>query len=293
MEANELDIVHESSSHSSENLKVLIYHRILEDEEQCKKESDLCVHVDEFRKQLSLLERWGYTTITFHDYRLCLEGALNLPRKPIIITFDDGYEDIHRNALPLLQEFGMKAVVFAIGDNQIKTNTWDIDNGSPARPLMSPQQILEVHAAGFEIGSHSLTHADLSSVSKETSWEEISRSRMLLEILLNARVESFAYPYGLTNEHVKRMVADAGYTTGCGVYSGPAKFGEDLFDIRRILITNGMGTFRFALRILSPYEYYAWFKWKLKQLLLLSRNSTSPSSSHVHQLPHQQQFQRK
>ncbi len=273
METNELDIVREPSIRPQENLKVLIYHRILDDPQTCNEERAMCVQTDEFRNQLALLERWGFTTITFHDYRLYLEGALNLPRKPIILTFDDGYDDIYRNAFPLLQEFGMKAVVFAIADSQIKTNTWDAFNGGPSRPLMNPQQILELHTAGFEIGSHSLSHPDLSSVSKEIVWEEISRSRMLLEILLNAHVESFAYPYGLTTESVKRMVADAGYTTGCGVYSGPARFGEDPFDIRRILITNGIGTLGFALRVLSPYEYYGWFKWKLKKFIAPLNNS--------------------
>ena len=258
-----------------ENIKVLVYHRVLDDARVCDEQKSMCVHTDTFRNQLQHLERWGFTTITFHDYRLYLNGELRLPRKPVILTFDDGYLDVHQYAFPLLREFGMKAVVFAIGNSQIQSNVWDQDKGIASAPLMNPRQIVELHEAGFEIGSHTLSHAILPSLSKEEASEEIARSRMLLEILLNAPVQSFAYPYGLATEPIKRMVFDAGYTTGCGVYTGPAQFGVDPFDIRRILVFNTTDTFDFGLRMLVPYEHYAWLKWKIRMLLSSSKRRNS------------------
>src|SRR3990172_10485191 len=92
-------------------IKILMYHRIVDDKEANSKHWT-CIHVREFRRQLESLERWGFTAITFDDYRLYLQGELNLPRKPVVLTFDDAYLDTYENAFPLLQEYGMRAVIF-------------------------------------------------------------------------------------------------------------------------------------------------------------------------------------
>jgi peptidoglycan/xylan/chitin deacetylase (PgdA/CDA1 family) len=258
----------ESKYHTSpEKIKVLLYHLVVNDKTFCGRNKYMSVHVDEFRKHLSFLERYGYTPITFEDYHLFLSGDINLPKKPIVITFDDGYSETAKFTLPLLNEFGMKAVYFVIGDRKIKTSIWDIDYCGESLPLMTDEQILELHQAGFEIGSHSFKHGKLTALSHEESWEEISRSRMSLEILLNAPVRSFAYPYGLVNEETKNLVKDAGYIFGCSTYTGTPRFGLEKFEIRRILIPSGIGTTGFASRVFLPYQYYNYFNWKLKLML--------------------------
>lgn len=243
-------------------IKVLMYHRIVDDV-VLSESSWLCLHKDTFRRHLELIERHGFTPITLRDYCLSLRSELVLPKRPIIITFDDGYLDTYEHAFPLLQEFGMKAVIFVLGDQSIRTNRWDEVNGSASVPLMDGQQIVEMHTNGFEIGSHSMTHAKLTEVSRDQLWEEVSRSRMILEILLNSPVQSFSYPYGLVNKTVERAVTDAGYSLGCSVFSGPPSFETEPFQIRRIEIRNSTTAFRFVTRILSPYPYYSWFRWKL------------------------------
>src|ERR1700741_3912283 len=180
-------------------IKVLMYHRVVDTVSLSGGYPELCVHVDDFRQHLLHLERWGFTAITFNDYRLFLAGEINLPKKPVVITFDDGYEDNYEFAFPLLQEFGMRAVFFVLGDRQMKASTWDQNSSIPIGPLMTEEHILELHRSGFEIGSHSLTHPKLSHLPREKAWDEISRSRQLLEILLNAPVHTFAFPYGLVN----------------------------------------------------------------------------------------------
>jgi peptidoglycan/xylan/chitin deacetylase (PgdA/CDA1 family) len=163
----------------------------------------------------------------------------------------------------------MKAVFFVLGDKNIKSNTWESGNGISMIPLMDPYQILEIHTAGFEIGSHSLTHLQLPKTSHTTAYNEISRSRMMLEILINAPVLSFAYPYGLLNNTVKQIVIDAGYSIGCAVYSGPASFGTDLFEIRRIPVPGTLSILGFSARVLTPYEYLCWIRWKAKQIFVM------------------------
>ncbi|MBI1806212.1 MAG: polysaccharide deacetylase family protein [Ignavibacteria bacterium] len=258
-----------------QKIKVLMYHRIVSEEELSHSYPWLCTHAQEFLHHLRLLERWGFTPITFEDYRLFQEGELNLPKKPVIITFDDGYLDTFEHAYPLLEEFGMKAVIFVLGDRNMRVNTWDQLAGLPMSPLLTEQQILEMHSAGFEIGSHSMTHTKLPELPHEKAWDEISRSRMLLEILLNAPVKTFAFPYGLTDCNTKKMVEDAGYAMACGTYSGPPCFGNDPFEVRRLFIPGFTNALRFATQMLTPYEYYAWARWRAKLLLIGNKQNGS------------------
>ena len=243
------------------NIKVLMYHRIVENKDLCRTQWT-CVHRNDFRTHLLLLERLGFTTITFNDYNLFLRGELDLPRKPVILTFDDGYLDTFRNGFPLLLEFGMKGVVFVLADRKIMRNYWDNDSGFPTTMLMGPEHIQEVHANGFEIGSHTMTHPDLTTTPEDSAWKEISHSKMSLEALLETSVRSFAYPYGSLTPSLKNMVADAGYSLACGVYTGPASLCEDPYDIRRIMVPGGISPFGFVTRLITPFERYQWIQRK-------------------------------
>ncbi len=250
----------------SRTIKILVYHRIVKNagkENVCK----FCLPEDEFRKHLEWLDRWGFTPITFEDYRIASEKRLELPHKPIILTFDDGYLDTYQIAFPLLQEFGMKAVVFVLGDRSIRTNVWDAHLKLPQVPLLDDNHILEMHEAGIEIGAHSMSHIRLTEVKEDRAWEEISRARVLLEILLNAPVLSFSYPYGLVNEAVKQMVASAGFVHACSVWTGPAFFGRDVYELRRIPILNSTTNSQLAVRVSNLYQYYSWLRWTAGKIL--------------------------
>ncbi|MBI3005422.1 MAG: polysaccharide deacetylase family protein [Ignavibacteriales bacterium] len=251
---------------NSRNLKLLLYHRIVNNKQLCNAHWS-CVHVNEFQKQLDLLDRWGYSAVTLEDFRLSQERKLMLPKKPIIISFDDGYLDTYDLAFPLLQEYGMKAVVFVLGERKIKSNYWVKYLGLPDVPLMKAEHVVELHESGIEIGSHTMTHARLPFLREDEAWEEIFRSRMLLEILINAPVHSFSYPYGLLNPKIKQMVVNAGFKSACAVQSGPATFGKDLYRIRRMPILNTTNSIGFAMRVLAPYQYYGWIRWRISNAL--------------------------
>jgi peptidoglycan/xylan/chitin deacetylase (PgdA/CDA1 family) len=248
-----------------QKVRVLQYHRIRR-KDVSDDFTNIAVFDTTFQRQIELLDQWGYVSITFDDYRLFLGGKLNLPKRPVIITFDDAYEEIHSIAFPILKKLGMKAVIFVVGDSSIGASVWDKDNGGEYK-LLNTRQILELHMAGFEIGSHSLTHVDLTSIPKEKAWEEIVQSRMQLEILLNSPVRSFACPFGLVNKEVKQMISDAGYTICCGSYSGPPLFGMDYFEIRRIKVFNTNNKFLFRVQLHSLYAFYRWIYWKVKKYI--------------------------
>lgn len=245
------------------NIKILMYHRIVgNDSSYSPGFHD--VNVDKFRQQLQLLESLNYTPITFEDYHLYQKGELTLPRKPIIITFDDGHYDMFETALPILREFNMKAVIFVLGDRSLKYSNWDEDSEAERCPLMSAEQILALRKEGFEIGAHTMSHPNLAELPEAKIKQEIIQSKKEIEELLGEEILSFAYPYGGVNETAESVVKNAGFKYGCGVYTGPPKFGENLFDIRRLAINYNINTPKYLLRILCPYEYAEWMYGKLR-----------------------------
>ncbi|MBO6711886.1 MAG: polysaccharide deacetylase family protein [Balneola sp.] len=245
--------------------KVLMYHRVVEDKNISGNETK-CVHVDEFRKQLEVLEKFNYTPITFEDYSLHTQNLLRLPQKPVIITFDDGYVDTYDVAFPIMKEFGMNGVLFALGNRSILTNKWDEDQEDISRAeLMNNEQLVELHKNGFEIGAHTLNHPNLKDLSPEDCYEEISNSKVVLESIIGEKVRTFSYPYGFVNKRLKKLVAKSGFDFACGVYSGPVTFSEDLMEIRRLEVKNTTSVIGFASKLLTPYEYLEYLWWKFKK----------------------------
>src|SRR5207253_2838807 len=146
-------------------------------------------------------------------------------------------------------------------------NIWDDHLGIPPARLLQHQHIIELAREGFEIGSHSFSHSRLTQLVEDAAWREIPHSKLILESILNHPVISFSYPFGLTNEKIKSLVRDVGYTIACSVYTGPAVFGSDPFEIRRITVRNTTRGMRFGMQLLTPYQHYEFVRWKAVQLL--------------------------
>jgi peptidoglycan/xylan/chitin deacetylase (PgdA/CDA1 family) len=207
---------------------------------------------------LKLLNSWGFTPITFKDYTLAMNGELPLPKRPVILTFENGYRETYRLAFPLLKEFGMNAVVFALGDRTITTDEWDRYLGLYPEQLVPDDELVEMHEGGFEIGSQSLTHPDLTTLTDQAAWNEVALSKEVLESLIGTTVTSFSYPFGSIDKRTKEMVIDAGYKFGCGTDTRSIHVGINSFAIRRIAITNSTNSLSFALKMLSPGEQADW-----------------------------------
>lgn len=243
-------------SHRTE-IKVLMYHRLMENPPSSKSKWHY-VTVENFKKQVKLIDSLGYTPITFYDYKLYLDNKLTLPKKPIIITFDDGYLDTFDYAIPILQEFNMNAVIFVLGNRQLKRAYWDEIDDRDKCPLMTDEQIRIAKSLGFEIGAHSMNHKDMTELPEAKIYSEIHQSKVEIEKILGEPIYTFSYPYGNLNENVREITSEAGFTFACGVYSGPVLFGNDLFDIRRLAVNQHTGTVQFLMRLLTPYQYAEW-----------------------------------
>ncbi len=239
-------------------IPVLMYHRVVASAADGGRHG-IWVTRDRFAGQLASLARRGFTPVTFGDVAACLEGGAALPRRPVILTFDDGYADNHALALPLLREHGMRAVVFLIGDPAVTTNAWDAAGtpGEPPLPLLTDAQVREMAAARIEFGSHTLHHARLTDLGPAELAEELEGSRRALERRLGAPVTSVCYPWGAVNPAVKAATAAAGYAFGVASDSGPPRFGADLFEIRRVQVfpgTDGFGFWKKTSRWYADYR---------------------------------------
>jgi peptidoglycan/xylan/chitin deacetylase (PgdA/CDA1 family) len=161
----------------------------------------LSVSPEDFRTQMDWLYANGYHPVNFHQVRSYFEGARALPSRPIVITFDDGYQDLYTEAFPILQAHGFTAVAYIVTSFV----------GRPA--YVSREQVVEMDRAGLEIGSHTVDHANLARMSFGSTTYQVLQSKHSLEEMLGHQVLDFAYPSGQFNGQTMVAVRDAGYDT--------------------------------------------------------------------------------
>jgi peptidoglycan/xylan/chitin deacetylase (PgdA/CDA1 family)/glycosyltransferase involved in cell wall biosynthesis len=241
-------------AHSPRSIPVLMYHRITEGSAPASSHG-IWVTAEQFSAQLHSLIQRGFEAITFRDYDRFIHGQARLPRHPIILTFDDGYEDNYTIALPILRNFGCRAVIFAVTDKKRRRNFWD--SGEPEATLLSPAQMRELNSSGMEIGSHTVTHPRLPQTAVKTVSRELRESKESLQQVLGSEVISFAYPYGSVQPAIKSLVEEAGYKFAVAADSGPVEFYQDFLEIRRTQVfpwTTRTGFWKKTLPVYNRYK---------------------------------------
>ena len=136
-----------------------------------------------------------------------------LPGKMSALTFDDGYADLYKHALPILARHRMPATVFLVAATLSEGAAVDWVDDPPAHELraLTADQVLEMQAAGVTFGSHSRAHLDLTALSYEDCVSDLKSSRETLEDVLRRRVTLLAYPRGRHDPDVRRAAAAAGF----------------------------------------------------------------------------------
>ncbi|PVZ04592.1 polysaccharide deacetylase family protein [Actinomycetospora cinnamomea] len=208
----------------------------------------LSVDPRHFAEQLDHLEREGFTTMTLEELRSARREATEIPERPVVLTFDDGYADFHEVVLPLLADHAATATLFV-------TTGWVADAGrqaagTPLDRTVSWSQVDECAAAGIEIGAHSHSHAQLDQLGHSALRDELRRSKTLLEDRLGREVPHLAYPYGYSSARVRRAVYDAGYRQAASVANTAARATANPLAVPRLTIkrTTDIGTFARVVR---------------------------------------------
>ena len=153
----------------------------------------------------------------------------------IAVTFDDAYESLFTNGLPVLEKLGVPAITYVVASLIGGSNEWDHGTQARHEHLMDRSQLAEWLRAGQEIGSHGLTHRDLTTLPPDEARREIVESKQRLEERFGQPIRHFCYPYGAWNDAVRAMVEEAGYATATSTISGINSATTDAFTIRRIL----------------------------------------------------------
>lgn len=189
-------------AHQTLTVPILMYHHVTDVDPGTR----YSVTIDNFRAQMEILQANGFTPITIIELANVLWDGGQLPARPVVITFDDGNQDVYDHGFPILQEFGYRAVMYVVANR--------LDSAG----FLDAEHLMELAAAGWEIGSHGMTHANLSDAPLGIN-VEMYQSRILLSQNLGVEILSLAYPYTIADTKVFQKVNAYGYRAA--VCAGP------------------------------------------------------------------------
>lgn len=175
-----------------------------------------------FEWHMAYLKKHRFNVLPLSTVVHMIKEGKSLPRKSVVITFDDGYEDNYLYAFPVLRKYGFPATIFVITD---------VLN---AKGYLTTAQMKEMLANAIEIGSHTRRHAYLPGIIGEKLVEEIKGSKEWLEHELGVPIISFAYPAGGFTEEAKQTVQEAGYESACTTNRGYDRFMRDTYELKRV-----------------------------------------------------------
>ncbi|MEG8278651.1 polysaccharide deacetylase family protein [Streptomyces sp. AHA2] len=218
---------------------ILMYHAVATDPNEATRA--LSVTPKAFAEQMAVLADRGRTPLTTAGLAACWRSGRPLPDRPVLVTFDDGYEGVHRHALPALAEHGFPATLFV-------TTGWlrgPYDTGGGLDTMLDWDQVRALASAGVEIGGHSHSHPQLDQVSEATLRFELIHCKEIISDQLGSVPASFAYPYGYSDRRVRQAVRETGYAQALAVGNGLAHRAQGPYALRRVTVRRDTGIDQF------------------------------------------------
>ncbi|MBT8339379.1 MAG: polysaccharide deacetylase family protein [Desulfatitalea sp.] len=228
-----------------QQVAILCYHRF---GNHCS--SPLCVPEDIFERQMKYLKDNGYNVISPQQMLAFLDYRQPLPKKSVMITVDDGYSSFYEVAYPTLKKYGFTATLF------VYTNFVGV-----SKKALSWDQLRELKAAGFTIGSHTIAHSDLSQQGENENDQqymarlrrELVDSKKIIDAKLNQDTYFLAYPFGRVNHQAMVITHQAGYKLAATVHRGGNPFFSNRFALNRDqVLKRDMATFITTLNTFQP-----------------------------------------
>ena len=170
------------------------------------------------------------------------------PAGAVVVTIDDGYDDVRSEAQPVLRSVGVAATLFVVTGRMGEVNRWD-DGPLAGRPLVSWDDARELHRNGLTLGAHTRTHPLLPELPRADAEEEIAGSRADLARALGEPVETFAYPFGRWDEATAEAVRRAGFGCAVSIRTGRNCAATPPYALRRVEIHGDESFFRFRLAV--------------------------------------------
>jgi peptidoglycan/xylan/chitin deacetylase (PgdA/CDA1 family) len=196
--------------------------------------SPLCIDPDVFEEHLEVVAAASASVVTVSEL---VDGlaAGTLPERAVAITFDDAIASVGRVARPLLDRHGFRATVFPVVNHVGGVNDWSTQPAHvPRFELLSAAELASLAGAGWEIGSHGLTHRPLALLETGEVEHELETSRRLIAELVGIPARSFAFPYGSIPDGAGAALAAAGYEAAVGARLDRVGPGSDVLHLPRI-----------------------------------------------------------
>ena len=221
-------------------IPVLYYHKIDFPQKNAIYKG-LYVTPKQFKRQMALLKIMGYNTVKPEDLLSFIKGHKLSVKKPVLITFDDGYENNFINAYPILKNLGFTSLIFiSTGFIGKKKSVLDERENVP-EDFLDKNEIKSMYNDGFYVGSHGINHYYLDRLDEGVLIGELIASKAYLENMLKTNIDFFSYPFGSYNLGVMRAVKKAGYLGAFTTVKGKVGIGDNSYELKRIAV-NGYNT---------------------------------------------------
>ncbi len=244
-------------------IPTLMYHKI--PDQEIKSQHKIYVTRDNFEKHLKFYKKLGFETLTFLDLKKYSTGEISFkkfPKKPLILTFDDGYTDNLLNASPLLKKYGFKAQIFLLANQNIDQNSWDANSTEPAHEIVSGANRQKWKNSAFEIGSHGFSHKKITELTHAESLKELVDSKTSLETEFNLPINVYAFTYGITTENSAELAQAANYDYAVNTDTGGLIAEEEPYAIFRVNIFPDESYWSLFKKTSSWYRKYYFRKRK-------------------------------
>ncbi len=204
-----------------------------------------------FGRQMDILLRSATAT------RADRTEPLNANTHYAAVTFDDGYQNIIDNALPELQKRGIPATLFIITEALGRYPDWLTNPNDSARlqMIVSPGQLRQLPPEVMDVGSHTMTHLRLTTLSEERAKHEIAESRVKLEEILKREIKLFSFPFGAMNQRLVELCLESGYARVFSISPTLALRNPAEFITGRVSVEPTDWTLEFRLKVMGAYQW--------------------------------------
>jgi peptidoglycan/xylan/chitin deacetylase (PgdA/CDA1 family) len=232
---------------SGTSIPVLMYHEVSPNPQPSFRR--YTVTVRQFAWQMRWLAGCGYQTIDMDDLVRARLGQGTLPKRPVLITFDDGFQGCVDHAVPVLRAHKFTAIFYLVTGLMGETSRWMLPEIGLELSVMDWNTARALAAEGFQCGAHTVTHPRLANLDPTRCRAELLDARTRLEEELGRPAVHLAYPYGAYNPGVRAIAAESGYVTACSTRAGLSEADDDLLAVHRVTVYGHESLLDFAFRV--------------------------------------------
>jgi peptidoglycan/xylan/chitin deacetylase (PgdA/CDA1 family) len=217
-----------------------------------------------FARQMRWLRQNGYRTMDLTQMWTAMEMGQDVS-KTVVITFDDGYRDFYTDAFDTMRQCGFSATIFLATD-RIQNTPVRIDGVD----YLTWPEVTELHKAGIQFGSHTVSHPDLRSLSPEQIEYELGCSKETIEQKLGASVESFSYPFAFPEEDktftqfLVGILENLGFENGVSTIIGRAGKHDNRYYLPRLPVNSWDDAALLRAKLEGGYDWLHWPQWLYK-----------------------------